>query len=116
MPKTAFFAKAIKWLLMATALTPLVVSNITIYPFVFPKIVFYRILIEMAVVLALAYFLTLPGANLKELLAGFYSKLKEAMKNPVIVFLSLLLLIIFLNFVFAILSNSLSINVNPPPP
>ena len=101
MPKTAFFTKAIKWLLLTTALTPLVVSNITIYPFVFPKIVFYRILIEMAVVLALAYFLTLPGADLKELLAGFYSKLKEAMKNPVIVFLSLFFLSLALSAVLA---------------
>lgn len=99
MPKISFsLANIIKWLLAATVLMPLVISNVTIYPFVFPKIVFYRILVELALVLALAYFLTLERANPKELLVKFYSASREAVKNPTIVFLFLF----FLSLVFSV--------------
>lgn len=101
MSKTNFLSGAVKWLLTATALTPLVVSNATIYPFVFPKIIFYRILVELALALALVYLLALRAGEINKSLAGFYSAFKQALKNPLIVFLSLFFLSLILSVVFA---------------
>lgn len=96
--KTTFFAGAVKWLLMATALTPLVVSNATIYPFVFPKIVFYRILVELALSLAFVYFLIALPKEFKTSPRQFFIR---ALKNPLIVFLSLFFLSLVLSVVSA---------------
>ena len=73
----------IKWALLATALAPLIVSNATIYPFVFPKIVFYRVLVEFAFILSLAYIILIPKGEFKE---------RFAARSPVIVFLALFFL------------------------
>lgn len=84
-----YLRTAVRWLLILTALTPLVVSNATIYPFVFPKIVFYRVLVEIALALALVYAVMLPGGEFKNLLASFLGKIKKSTRNPALIFLAL---------------------------
>lgn len=101
MSKTNFLSGAVKWLLTLTALTPLVVSNATVYPFVFPKIIFYRVSVELALAFGLVYFLSLRDKEMKESLAGFFLSLKTALKNPLVVFLSLFFLSLVLSVVFA---------------
>lgn len=51
------FRKILKYLLLATALTPLIVTSSTPFPFVAGKTFFYRGIIELAVLVVAAYFL-----------------------------------------------------------
>lgn len=80
----------IKILLYLTALTPLVVSQKTIFPFVFGKIVFFRGLVEVTLILFLIYLFF----NLKNLQTR---KLKDLIKNPLFIFI----LLFFVSFVLS---------------
>ena len=49
------FKNVIKFLLFITALTPLVITWSTIFPYIFGKVVFFRSVIEIALILFLIY-------------------------------------------------------------
>lgn len=101
MRQSSYLANAIRWLLILTAFTPLIVSNATIYPFIFPKIVFYRVLVELSLALALFYFLILPRDKAGALLLGLGAKVKIALISPAVIFISLFLFSLILSTIFA---------------
>lgn len=95
----AYFLKLSKLFLFLIALTPLVVGN-NIFPFVFDKLIFFRSLVELSFILLLIYIVyQLYYGNF----SAISSKLKELVKNPLIVF-------IFLFLISALLSSLSAVN------
>lgn len=93
------FLKLSRFFLFLTALTPLVVGN-NIFPFVFDKLIFFRSLVELSFILLLIYIVyQLYYGNF----SAISSKLKELVKNPLIIF-------IFLFLTSALLSSLSAVN------
>jgi len=94
MTKKTGLEKIIIFLLLATALTPLVITSHTLYPFIFGKIIFFRVLVETAFLLF--------GAGL---LFGAFKinkeKIKEFFKNPLVITLGFFLLSIVISTLLA---------------
>ena len=88
----------IKYLLFAAALTPLIYSDKTFYPYILGKIVFFRGLVEIALFLFLAHLV----------LKVFYkepfnfSKFSGFLKNRLVIFSALFLVSIILSTIFAV--------------
>ena len=101
MDNAHYLKTVVRWLLLLTAFTPLLVFNATIYPFVFPKIVFYRALVEVALALALVYAILLPAGELKNLLAHFCHTVKKSTRKPVPVFFALFFVSLVVSALFA---------------
>ncbi len=79
--------KAIKWLLFATILTPLIISpSLMLFPFVFGKTLFFRILISIATILGLSYLACRAGTDPKNTLIGIKSFFRDPLNLAVIVF------------------------------
>ncbi|MDP1689427.1 MAG: O-antigen ligase family protein [bacterium] len=96
-----YLSVVIRWLLLGTALIPLLVSNFTIYPFVFPKIVFYRVLVELSLVLSFIYIAILPRQDLKKIFSDFDVFFRRAIKNSLTVFLVLFFISLIVSTLFA---------------
>ena len=98
MLKSASILNVVRWLLIGTALTPLLVSNRTIFPFVFPKIVYFRVLVEIAVflcaVVMIAYW---RDKSMQELRARFF----RILANPLFIAISLFFVSLFISAFFA---------------
>ena len=88
----------IRYLLFAAALTPLIYSDKTFYPYILGKTVFFRGLVEIALLLFLAYLIS--KAFYKEPL--YFPKFSNLLKNPLVVFTALFLFSIILSTVFAV--------------
>ncbi len=89
-----FLKISVKLILFATAFTPLIVSQNIISPFIFGKIVFFRSLIELALILFLIYLFF----NLKNLKTY---KIINLIKNPLIISLFLFLISFIFSVIFA---------------
>jgi len=94
MTKKTELEKIIIFLLLATALTPLIITSHTLYPFIFGKIIFFRVLVETAFLLF--------GIGL---LFGVFKiskeKIKEFFKNPLVITLGFFLLSIITSTLLA---------------
>lgn len=101
MKKMFYLPIIIRTLLIATALTSLILSNASMYSLVFPKIVFYRVLIELALVLAIIYLLLMPKQDFKKIITDFVSLIRGVMRKPLFVFLLLFFISIILSTLFA---------------
>ncbi len=86
------FSRILKYLLFATALTPLIVTKLTPFPFVAGKTFFYRSLIEIALIV-FAVYLMLKTSDVP--------KLKTLFKNKLFLFVSLFMLSAAISTVFA---------------
>ncbi|MEK7149454.1 MAG: O-antigen ligase family protein [Patescibacteria group bacterium] len=86
-----FFQSSIKFFLFLTALTPLIISWSTIFPFILGKTLFFRTVIEIALILFLIY-LFLNFKTFKHL---------NFLKSPLFIFLSLFFLSLAVSAVFA---------------
>ncbi len=91
-----FLNRAIKFPLFLTALTPLIISQSTIFPFILGKTLFFRSIIEIALILFLVY-LSVKAIRVNR----FKSALIGAVKNPLIVFLALFFISLALSVIFA---------------
>lgn len=89
---------AIRWLLLGTAITPLLVSNRTTFPFVFPKIVYFRTLVELAVGL---FFALLVFYWNDEITKELRKKLIQTIKHPLFIAISLYLFSMIVSSLFA---------------
>ena len=85
--------KTIKYLLLATAVTPLVFFNSFPFPHVFSKIFFFRILVEIALVLFLVYLFWAKDKDLWARLKSFFAN--KLSLGLLVFFLSLLISTIF---------------------
>ncbi len=94
----SYFPRIIKYILFATVLTPIIYSNKTFYPYILGKTVFFRGFIEIAL-LATLFYLALK-IFYKETLD--FSKFRDFLKNPLVIFLSLFLISIILSVLFAV--------------
>ncbi len=93
----SYFPRIIKYLLFAVALTPLIFTNKTFYPFILGKTVFFRGLVEIALLLSLIYLIV------KLFSSGEAFKIKtNFFKNRLFVLFSLLLLSTILSTIFAV--------------
>lgn len=89
---------AIKVLLFFVAFTPLIVVSPIILPFMFGKVVFFRILVEAALILFLIYFFCdYPQAG-----RDFWRRLRKYIRNPLFIFVGLLILSYGVSAVFAV--------------
>lgn len=93
--------KLIKITLYATILTPVVTYNGVIFPFVFPKTVFFRGLVSLALALFVFYLLVeLYQRNQKEI-SKIKTKAVEIIKNPLFLALGIFLLSFVISTIFA---------------
>ena len=91
MPKNYFF----KILLFLLAFTPLVFHSGTLFPFVFPKVLFIRLILVIFLV-GLASFLFFPKK-----FEEFFQEIKTYFKNPIFISLVLFILLMGLSTIFA---------------
>ncbi len=91
-----FLNRAIKFSLFLTAFTPLIISRSTIFPFILGKTLFFRSVVEIALILFLVY-LSAKAISVNR----FKSALIGAVKNPLIVFLVLFFISLAVSAVFA---------------
>jgi len=92
-----YFPLAIKYLILATALTPIIFTNKTFYPFILGKTVFFRGLVEIALFLSLIYLIV------KLFSSGEVSKIKtNFFKNRLFVIFSLFAFSAVLSTIFAV--------------
>ncbi len=92
------FSKISKYILFAVALTPLIYTNKTFYPFILAKTVFFRGLVEIALFFALVY--VIAKVFYKKPLV--FPNFKKYLKNPLIIFLSIFFISIILSTIFAV--------------
>ena len=100
---------SIKSLLFSTALTPLVITWSVIFPYIFGKVVFFRSIIEIALILFLVYLLTLIYADRKQVytdkairINSLKSVLIRVFKNPLFIFTILFILSLIISAIFAV--------------
>ncbi|OGG42832.1 hypothetical protein A3G50_00475 [Candidatus Jorgensenbacteria bacterium RIFCSPLOWO2_12_FULL_42_11] len=84
----------IKFLLFATALTPLIIAWSTIFPYIFGKVVFFRSVIEIALILFLIYLLFNWKLKIKNW--------KLLVRNPLFIFVVLFILSLIISAIFAV--------------
>ena len=92
-----YLKRGLKYLLFATALTPLVVTHSTLFPFITGKIFFFRSLVEVALIIFLVTLILE-----KEFVGEVMGKIKKLFRNPLAVFLSLFLLSLIVSTIFAV--------------
>lgn len=98
---------SIKALLFLTALTPLIITWSTGFPYIFGKLVFFRSVVEIALILFLVYLLTWIYTDKKSTAEiGINQRLKSALisiiKNPLFIFTCLFILSLILSAIFAV--------------
>ncbi|MFH1759244.1 MAG: O-antigen ligase family protein [Patescibacteria group bacterium] len=77
-------SNVLKWLLLAVAVVPLVYAPWLVFPYVLGKALFFRVLVELAILVFLALMIRSPGEWL--------SKFKATLKNPLVILVLLFLL------------------------
>lgn len=93
-----YISKISKFILFLVALTPLIYTNKTFYPFILAKTVFFRGLVEIALLFSVVYIIA----------KVFYKKpcaftdFKKYIRNPLIIFLLVFFFSIILSTVFAV--------------
>jgi len=88
---------SIKSLLFLTALTPLIISRSTAFPYIFGKIVFFRGIVEIVLILSLIYFF----GNYKKVSENIRSLFKDFFKNPLFIFTVLFIISLAISTIFA---------------
>ena len=110
-PKSALIS-VLKLLLLSTAITPLIFSNDTIFPFVFGKMIFFRSVVEIALILFLVYLLTRIFTDKKLITADNHQhksavisinqRLISVIKNPLFILIILFFISLIISTVFAV--------------
>ena len=83
--------RTLKFLLFSTALTPLIMTWSVIFPYIFGKVVFFRSIIEIALILFLIY-----------LFYSYKNNWKLLFKNPLFIFTILFILSLIISAIFAV--------------
>jgi O-antigen ligase len=96
----SYLKSSIKILLFLTALTPLVITQFSSDPFVFGKAVFFRTLIEAALILFLIHLLR--QLYLKRISTESLLNLKKILKSTLFIFISLFFLSAIMSTLFAV--------------
>ncbi len=96
-----YLQTSIKLLLLATALTPLVLTRDTIFPFIFGKMVFFRSIIEIALILFIIYLLLFFYQH-KSAVISINQRLINVIKNPLFILIILFFISLIISTVFAV--------------